>query len=357
MFVQPEQSLELSMKVLNRQPTGRLLWYTLPRYFNNDAAADGFTDGIDFMTRELGAVSFENLVCPFRRVEPDVEIVDTKEGPDTVRQYRSPWGTLTERRRQNEIIGHRVNNADELRTLIEMYKNIETTIDADKFDSAVDRIAGRGPVGMAVATSSLQRMLQHDLGVANFWFAISDTPELLEEAMEIYQAKLQPSYDALDQFDADWYYHGENTSTTAISPEYYSRYSIKHIRQYTDAVARTGKTAVVHMCGLLNGLVPLFPETGMHGIDCLTTPPVGDCELKYAYETMGDDFFCTGRFGSNMWIGRSREEILANLAAVITHEIYQQHPFVMIVTTDEVKNIPLENWRLLRDCINEYEQV
>ena len=29
----------------------------------------------------------------------------------------------------------------------------------------------------------------------------------------------------------------------------------------------------------------------------------------------------------------------------------------MIVTTDKVKNIPLENWRLLRDCINEYEQV
>jgi len=359
MFVEPDRSLELSKKVLASEPTGRLLWYTIPWYLTEPAAEAGYDDPMDFMMRELGALSFENLVGPFELANDSVEIVDTPDGVDTIREYRSPWGTLRAVMRGGRFVRHPVTDADALRTLIEMWKRIEVRVHSERFAQMVQRINGRGPVGISIPTSSLQQMVQHELGVADLWYAMADTPELVEEAMEVYQAKLQTAYDALGLFDADWYYQGENTSTTAISPDYYRKYSLGHIRQYTQAVRAldNGKPAVVHMCGLLHDLMPIFPETRLDGIDCLTPPPVGDCDFQYAYEVMPEGFFCTGRLNSTLWVGKRRDEILANLRSILPHSIYRDKPFVMIVTTDTVPNISVDNWRLLADCINAYEQV
>ena len=94
----------------------------------------------------------------------------------------------------------------------------------------------------------------------------------------------------------------------------------------------------------------------MHGIDCLTPPPVGDCPFEYAFKAMPDDFFCIGRFNSTLWYNRSREEILANLASILPHQIYQEHAFYLAVTEDGLKNVNLDTVRLVRDCIQEYEK-
>jgi hypothetical protein len=110
------------------------------------------------------------------------------------------------------------------------------------------------------------------------------------------------------------------------------------------------------MCGLLRDLLPLFPATGLSGIDCLTPPPVGNCPFAEAYDAMPAGFFCTGRFNSTFWVGKDRDQILQGLAATVPHRVYRESPFILIVTTDAVEGITLENWRLLRDCINEYEE-
>lgn len=351
----PAESRALCLSVLNRQPAGRLLWYAPARYFEGMAQAAGYRDALDFMIRDLGMVAFENLAAPFQLSEPMVETEQINEGPDTIYVSRSPWGALTERRRQGQIIGHRVNNEAELRTLTEMFRRIELRENPEALDQMVARVANRGTIGIFIPSSSaLQRLSQFDLGVMNLWYAMEDYPELVVEAMAVYQDKLQAVYDRLPAFAADYYYQGENTSTTTISPRLYQDYSVGQIRQFTDAVRGTGKPAVVHMCGLLKNLMPLFPATGLHAIDCLSPPPVGDCDLLYAYEVMGPDFFCTGRFGSTLWVGQSRETVLRNLATVIPHALYEEHPFVMIVTTDEAE-VTLDQWRFLRDCIAAYQ--
>jgi hypothetical protein len=357
MFVDPDKSYAMTVDIWNGKPTGRLVWYTIPWHIGHAAKQAGYADPLDFLTKDLGALAFENIVYPFEVREPQVEVKDTTEGDATIREYRSPWGTLREVRRSGEIIGHRVKTEQDLRTLIEMWKSREVRVRPEVFDKYVRGLAGRGPVQVATGTSSLQTMLQHDLGVENFWYLIADYPELVEEAMDAWQSKLQIVYDALGRFDALGFYQGENTSTTAISPDYYRRYSIKHIRQFTAAAAKAGKRSLVHMCGHLRGLMPMFPETGMNGIDCLTPPPVGNCPFEYAYEVMPKGFFCTGRFNSNFWVGKSRTEILAGLAVLVPHRVYREHAFAMVATTDMAPDVSADNLRLLRDCINEYESV
>ena len=357
MFADLSQSYELSMNVLQGKPSGRLLWYSIPRHAKEPAAQAGYADPADFLTRELGALHFESLVDAFpARMPEDVQILETPQDEAVLRELRCPWGALREVRKNGQIVQHRVTGPEDLRTLIEIWKRMEFRPRPELFRQKVADVRGRGPVGVVTGTSSLQMLVQHDLGVANFWYAVADYPELVEEAMETYQAAMQPAYDALDQFDADYFYQGENTSTTMISPDFYRKYSAAHIRQFTRAAKRCGKPSMVHMCGLLRDLMPIFPETGMDGIDCLTPPPVGDCEFAHAFRTMPKGFFCSGRFNSNSWVGKTRRQILDCLQAQVPREVYRDHAFVMIVTTDLVPNIPADNWRLLRDCINEYDR-
>ena len=333
------------------------MWTT---YFHGPQKAwaeeTGYADGMEFILHHLGALHYAEFVRPYKICNPHVEVVARDEGELSAREYRSPWGVLTELRKGPRLVQHRVRSPRDLRILIEMWKRDEVMTLPERFHQAQKIGHGRWPVVISAGPSPVQRLIQVDMSVEDFWYAMADYPHLMEEAFDVYQTTMRKIYEIITRFPADGFCEDENTSTTLISPTAYRRYSLPHIRQYAEAVHRAGKRLVVHMCGHLRGLVPIFPETGMDGIDCLTPPPVGDCEFRYAFEHMPARFFCTGRFGSSLWYGRSRKEILANLAACLPHDIYREHTFVLGVTGDGLRDISLSNIQLLRDCIAEYER-
>jgi hypothetical protein len=192
MFVDPSQGRALCLQILHGQPTGRLLWYTTEWCISDLAKQAGYADGIDFMIRDLGCAAFENLDYPFRLHVPQVQIVETHEGDALIREHRSPWGTLREVRREgNRVVEHPVADEQSLTTLADMWEHLQVEVRPEVIDRLKKRVAGRGAVGCCTPTSSLQQMIQHELGIVNFWYAVADTPALVERAMAGYQAAIQ----------------------------------------------------------------------------------------------------------------------------------------------------------------------
>ena len=74
----------------------------------------------------------------------------------------------------------------------------------------------------------------------------------------------------------------ENTSTTMISPALYAQYSQRHLEDYTAILHAHGKKMILHMCGLLRHLLPIFNEMGFDAIHALSPPPCGDTTLADA---------------------------------------------------------------------------
>ena len=109
-------------------------------------------------------------------------------------------------------------------------------------------------------------------------------------------------------------YQGENTSTTMISPDFYERYSLAQIKAQADYIHSHGKKLILHMCGLLNDLLPLFKRAGIDGIHSVTPPPVGNTDFTRVYEVFGPNFPIQGRFGSTQWYGLSRQETIDKAA-------------------------------------------
>ncbi len=357
MFLKPGENFARAMDLWNGKPSGRLMWTT---YFYEPlrpwTEQTGYADSADFIERDLGAMQYAVFESVVDFKEPQVAVARRREGEVTTIEYKSPWGTLTEIRKADRHLKHRVASAEDLKIQIKMWENVEVTPAPQRFEKAMAKWRGRAPVVIANGSSAVQQMIQYIFSVEDFWFAMADYPSLMEQAFETWEALQRKAYEISTTFPADAFYENENTSTTLISPSYYRKYSLAHIRAYSDAVHKTGKRFAVHMCGHLRDLMTMFPETALDGIDCLTPPPVGNCEFDYAYRVMPKNFFCTGRFGTSMWHNRTRSEIMAGLASILPHEIYRDHAFVLAVTGDGMTDISLDNIRLLRDCINDYEK-
>ena len=282
-------------------------------------------------------------------------MVEEPRGDDTLVEYRSEAGTLREVRRAGQIIRHKVGTVEELRVLAEMLRHLEVREDLRRYELVRTREDSAGPVVVMVnGSSAVQQMLQYETGVESFWYLLADARELVEEALELGQAALEAQYRIMGRLGARRWYQAENTSTTMISPRYYERYSLGHVRQFTGAAQAAGARTVVHMCGLLRDLLPLLRRTEMNGIHLLTPPPVGNVEFREGFAAFPDDFIIMGRFGSLEWIGKTKEQILASLRRLAPPEVYRERAFLLMVAYDGAR-FERGDLERVRDAVEEFE--
>lgn len=418
MFVDKQQNMDLALRLWAGKPTGRLLWTEDLnwRNFTEIACGAGYPEAMAYGFAELGCLFWIIPVTSTETTNPFVTIVKRTDGADEILEYRSPAGMLTERRCNGQIVKHKVESAEELAILIEMWRHMEVRRAPEKYADVIadtsscalgaERVsvpahfaADRSQTGIVTesaprcvnarstvqhsgappldpmdwrrvrgsyaacvpvalqsfAPSAIQHFLQHQSGVANFWYLMQDATAQLEEAMALWQATLDKQYRIMETLGVPRYYQAENTSTTMISPQYYEQYSLGHIQQLTASARRCGARTVVHMCGLLYDLMPHICRTGMNGIHMLTPPPLGNVQFDYAYKIMPKDCLLMGCFGSLDWIGKTKQQVLVNLRRVLPQPLYRDHAFILIVTADGARftRTDLDN---VRDAIEVFER-
>ena len=244
-----------------------------------------------------------------------------------VKEWHTPIGELRSRIKGNHPVEYTVKTLDDCSVLQYIYEHTRTCkneLPADKFH------------GVNMSTSPVQQLLQYEMGLETFYTLLMTDKRAVEHLMDVMQQKQMERVSLVSQFDIPMIYQGENTSTTMISPEYYKKYSLPQIKQQVDYIHANGKTMILHMCGLLSGLLDLIKQTGIDGIHSLTPLPVGDCSFKSAYDRFGGRFPIQGRFGSTQWYDLDDKEITKNLSAILPAPLWREKPFVLLVTVDGI---------------------
>lgn len=98
-----------------------------------------------------------------------------------------------------------------------------------------------------------------------------------------------------------------------LSPKMYKEFVVPYERRVTDAVKAEGIPVYTHTCGSIGKILDLMLETGTMGIDTMDPPPLGNTELAYAKEKVGDKVFLKGNMNSVALLAAKTEE------QVITH--------------------------------------
>ena len=295
---------------------------------------------------------------PFQEITPGIEVIETSQ-PDSalVRRTVTPWGTLEASFRQGHPLAYPVNSLDELRIL----KNIwlatryeETGAAWEARYSAADATIGESGIYAHFITSSpVQRLIEYEMGLVNFYSLLHDHRTEMEELLDIMQARWLESVAILARrTPAQVIIPVENTSTTLISPSLYARYSLPQISAFVDLVHAHGKKAVIHMCGWLKHLLPMLHETGLDGIHALTPPPVGDTPFELAMDALGDRVTLMGILDGTVFHDpqATHRDIWALLDRLYTPRLRTAN-FLLIVAADGLPT-PLWKFEVVQEWMN-----
>ena len=83
-----------------------------------------------------------------------------------------------------------------------------------------------------------------------------------------------------------------------ISPEHYEEFVLPYERAIISRIRAKGKHVYIHTCGHIDDRLELMRDSGASGLECLDPAPVGNVDLKNAFERIGKSMFIKGNIDS-----------------------------------------------------------
>ncbi len=332
--------------VMEKQPTDRLPWSTLV----DNTSLDRFPEelrgngGIDFY-RHLGCDifllnGFNTPYCfqsPELRWDPSVGVSERQEDNRYITEWKTPSGTLRAIFEKGHPVKYPVDSLEALRVYREMWEGA-TFLPHDESGvlASIDSFIGNdGVVTRFWGPSTIPRLLEIDMGIENFYYLLHDHPAEVDALIRTIHQREREAFKYLASGPWKSVTLVENTSTFYISPEIYKKYNMPHQREFVEMVKGSGKTAIIHMCGHVRGILDMIRETGCDGIHFLTPPPTGDTPWEVALDIVGDDLIIIGCLDPTIFALGPVENIGPALDQLITPRLREAN-FVLSPTSDGI---------------------
>jgi len=328
------------------KPANGLIWdfgridYQNPPTDESFYSANGRKYLISGSSKHMKSRQKDRPAIWYSTVYNSVNHMVTEEGECDVFTWETPLGKLIGKRHNNHFSEYPIKTIEDIDIWTYIYSNISFSLNRDWLERT--NIGELKSLGLN--WSPVQQLMQFDMGLENFYYFLVDAPEKMETLLDVMQKRCVERLKlCLSNFpDISYIYWGENTSSSSISPSYYQRLTLPHIKEYAELAHNANKRLIIHMCGLLKDLLDSFILTGMDGIHSATPPPFGDAPYELIREKFKKDFTILGRFNAQLWMGKSVSEIQANLKKSVYPELLES-PFLLMVTDDAIPDIPYEN--------------
>jgi hypothetical protein len=303
----------------------------------------------------IGLNKNEAVKYPYKLIRRNIIEKITDFGNKYYEHYiETPYGCLRSVRYRSLPIKYLVENIDDLKILINIWRDSEYVPDLDNCDETYERIksllSGYGIYIPIVNPSALQTLLEEDIGIENFYYMRQDYPREINELIELMHDRRCQEYKLIAKhMPFDSCITIENTSTTYISPDIYREISQKHMKDFVDIMHAEGKLGIIHMCGLVNDLLDDFIPTGLDGIHALTEPPVGNTFISHALDVLGDDLIIiTGLDGTKVLNPDYSPELLISHMEEFVTERLKKANVIFCVGADGL-DMPLDRFETVSD--------
>lgn len=288
-----------------------------------------------------------------RLVQPGVETRNSRDDAGNfVTETICSQGKLTSRMSPAwHPVEFPVKTIEDIRLMIKRWElSYYEPVDEIKAYESIENIIGDSGITTIFAMpSAIPWLLENVMGVEEFYYMLDDYPDEMKELIKIIDDKNWQRYEIIAEHPCPVAILAENTSTRYIGPKIYEEYNMPSQRAFVDAMHNKGKTAILHMCGHVNDLLPLIKETGTDGIHALTPPPLGDTLWEKALDILGDDLIIMGILTPDIFHTIPIKEVSAALDKVITPRI-KESPFVLSLFADGIP-VPLERFLAVKKWV------
>ncbi len=292
-------------------------------------------------------------------IEPEVETTEGQQGPRKTTKWHTPHGTLrsvseTQTRlstqyQAEDLIKDWDREAKAYRWLLErMVCGWDRTV----FETNNRRIGDQGLLMIQAGCTPLKLLHRH-FGLDGSSFFIMDYPDQAQAICDLYWSKLWPVLQTLATDDAvDAVILMDNVDTPFYPPSFAQRFWTPYVRQAVDLFEPAGKVVFVHACGQLRGLSAVFRESGVHGLEGMAHPPLGDITVA-DIKQIHDRFIYNGGFSAHEQVVKPDDEV-RRFYAQLFRELDGWPRFIFAAACQTAIDTPWERIKLARDCCREH---
>lgn len=144
--------------------------------------------------------------------------------------------------------------------------------------------------------------------------------DLIEGFLDRLQERLRIIYTwALEHDLADVYFlvGSELASPPLVSRGTFQRWVVPYAQELIALVHEYGKLAIQHYHGAISEILPDFPAMGADGLHTIEAPPVGDCPLEAAFDTVGQRLTLIGNIQYDQFRSLDRHGMEAAVEEVL----------------------------------------
>lgn len=309
----------------------------------------------DIFTRNVDA----GVRTDHEDVEPLIEQSQGSQGPRTTTRWRTPHGEL----RQVHETQTKLSTGYMVEDLVKdwerdgeaylwLLERLRFTWDADQFDAIDRKIDDDGLVLVPVGHTPLKH-LHVDFGLDNACLFMLDHPEAAQKVCDLFWQRLWPVLEVLaaaprveavclmDNVDAPFY-----------PPDLARQYWAPYVRQAVDLFESRGKRVFVHACGQLRALIEVFRESGVHGLEGMAHPPLGDFTPADA-RRVHERFIYNGGFTAHEQVNKSDDE-LRRFYDDLFNELDGWPRFIFGAACQTSINTPWQRIKFVRDLCREH---
>lgn len=135
----------------------------------------------------------------------------------------------------------------------------------------------------------------HMLDFEDVLIGLLTYPNVIHEVLEVLSgfssvwavAQVRRGCDAI-KLSSPW------AGSAFISRRHYEQFVLPYEQRIVQAVRAEGGVIYTHTCGAIADRLDLIVASGVHGIECLDPPPLGDVELDQAVVDWGERIFIKG---------------------------------------------------------------
>lgn len=228
------------------------------------------------------------------------------------------------------------------RILRDCHENLTYAKDHDLILREQERVGEKGICILSGGPPSpLFALVNNYAGIEQVSFDLADDPGEVQSAMRAMTESACRWYRAAAASPCEAVRCTEDLDTKLISPDWFRRYSVPALAQYSGICHAAGKNFIVHMCGHIREFLPDIKSAGVDAIHCLTPPPMGNTTIEDARRILAGNTAAMLRMDANLMLRGSVAEIDRAVADIIDR-LGDWHNALVIIPCGRA---PLENLR------------
>lgn len=313
------KSKQRLLNAMSGKEIDRVPWSPFLAYYWDRMSKEVRDRGQFAYLKDMGA---DPLLRGFARLygskRKNCEVIRKDHGMETEYTFHTPVGDIKEVHRYSSegktsfLVEHPVKSSEDIKVLQYMYENTTVMPSHEKYDALCSECRDEAlimPLLGVEPKTAFQSMVEHWLGTEQLAYAICDYPDEVQECLDVMMEKDFETVKISAESDAEAFIFWEDSSTTNISPSFFSEYTAPEIKQWGDYLHKNGKLLVHHACGHIKDLLPLMGKLPIDMIDSISPPPTGNITIRNAVELIPKEVGVIGGIEPTVFLNSSLDEL------------------------------------------------